>query len=84
MILTVNVKPNAHETKIVGWRDAGTVMIAITAPPVEGKANQKLIDFLADKLNLPITFIAIKRGPSGKVKHLALPDGINLSNIKRD
>ena len=82
MILAVHVKPNSHATKIVQWRDAGTVVIAVAAPATEGKANQALIKFLADKLGIAKSLIQIKRGHSSRVKHLSLPDKTNLSLLK--
>lgn len=78
MILTVHVKPNAKETKIVSWRDVGTVVIAIAAPPVDGKANAELIKFLAKKLGIAKSLVEIKRGQGSKVKHVELPDYTKL------
>ncbi|MBU1126355.1 YggU family protein [Patescibacteria group bacterium] len=82
MILTVEVKPNAHESKIVAWKDRGTVVIAIKAPPVDGKANQELVKFLAKELNVPKTQIEIVRGQGSRVKHIRLPDKTNLEVIQ--
>ena len=82
MILTVEVKPNAHETKIMSWKDAGTVVIAIKSPPVYGKANQELIKFLSKQLKIAKSLIEIKRGQGNRVKHVSLPDPINLSSLK--
>jgi uncharacterized protein (TIGR00251 family) len=78
MILVVHVKPNARETKIISWRDRGTIIIAIKAPPVDGKANRELLRFLASKLGVPKTHLEIKRGQSGRVKQILLPDGADI------
>lgn len=83
MILTIEVKPNSKETKIIAWRDAGTVKIAIKAPPVEGQANLELIKFLSDKLNIAKSLIEIKRGHAGRVKHVQLPDEVDLDQIRK-
>lgn len=74
MILTVHVKANAKENKVLGWMDEGTVRISIKAPAVEGKANAELIHFIADKLDLPKSAVDIKRGHNAPIKHLSLPD----------
>ena len=79
MILTVEVKPNTRETKIVAWKDAQTVVIAVAAPPTEGKANRELINFLARELKIAKTLIEIKRGQGARVKHIKIPDGTNLA-----
>lgn len=81
MILTVHVKPNARETKIISWKDAGTVIIAVAAPPVDGRANKKLINFLAKRLGIAKSLIEIKRGQGSRVKHLSIPDSTNLDLI---
>ncbi|MDA0208071.1 MAG: DUF167 domain-containing protein [bacterium] len=81
MLLTILVKPNSHQTKIVGWRDRSTVVIAVCEPAVDGKANRALILFLAKRLNLPKSRVEIRRGQSGRVKHVHLPDDANLRLI---
>ena len=81
MILTVEVKPNARETKVISWKDAQTVIIAIAAAPVDGKANQTLIRFLAKELRVAKSLIEIKRGQGARVKHVSLPDGTDLSTL---
>ncbi|MFH1711878.1 MAG: DUF167 domain-containing protein [Patescibacteria group bacterium] len=78
MILTVEVKPNAHETKIVAWKDAATVVVAIAAPPTEGKANQELIKFLSKEFGVAKSLIEIVRGQGSRVKHVKIPDGTKL------
>lgn len=82
MILTVHVKPNAKETKVTGWLDSGTVVIAIHAPPAEGKANEELIKFVAESLSLPKTFVVLKRGHTSRVKHLEIPDATPLAGLQ--
>jgi uncharacterized protein len=84
MILVVHVKPNARETKIISWRDKGTIIVAIKAPPVNGKGNRELLRFLADKLGVPKTHLEIKRGQSGRVKQVLLPDSTDLDRLTTD
>ena len=82
MILTVHVKPNAQETKIVAWQDAATVTIAVHALPKEGEANRELINFLAKRLKVAKSLVEIKRGQGSRVKHVSIPDKIQLSALK--
>lgn len=82
MILTVHVKPGSSQTRVVAWLDSGTVVIALTAPPVDGKANDALIRFLADTLDIPKTFVTIKRGQSSRVKHIELPPNTDLTPLR--
>lgn len=81
MILTVHVKPGAKQTRVVAWRDERSVTIAIAAPPIDGKANQELIRFLSQQLGVAKSLITIKRGHSGRVKHIGLPEGTMLKNF---
>lgn len=81
MILGVQVKPNARATKVVGWADARTVVLAIAAPPVDGKANDEVVRFLAKTLGLPKSAVTIERGATSRVKHVSLPDGTDLAPL---
>lgn len=82
MILTVHAKPNSSQTKVKCWLDSATVCIDLCAPPIDGKANTELIDFLSKKLNIAKSFISIKRGQSGRVKHISLPDNVDLKLLQ--
>ena len=75
MILIIHVKPNAKVTKVISKLDDQTFVIALHAPATEGKANEELVEFLSEKLNIPKTFINLKRGHNSRVKHLEIPDG---------
>lgn len=81
MTLTVHVKPNAKATKFIAWLDERTVAIALHAPATEGKANEELVGFLSDRLNIPKTFIVLKRGLASRVKHVEIPDGTTLAGL---
>jgi uncharacterized protein YggU (UPF0235/DUF167 family) len=82
MLLVVHAKPNAHETKVVGWLDGETVVIALRAAPDDGKANIELVDFLSDKLNIPKTFINLKTGHQSRVKRIELPEGTSMGGLR--
>lgn len=51
--LAIRVTPKASRNAIVGVLDDGTIKVHLTAPPVEGEANQALLDFLAEVLDVP-------------------------------
>ncbi len=82
MILTVHIKPNAKKDQVKAWLDSGTVKIDIAAPEVDNKANRALIEFLSKNLGAAKSLITIKRGHSSRVKHIELPDSVDLSLIK--
>jgi uncharacterized protein len=72
MRLTIRVSPNASKTEIAG-RGGGVLRIRLAAPPVDGKANEKLIEFLADEFEVPKSSIRIVSGATSKTKIVELP-----------
>jgi uncharacterized protein len=65
--LAVRVHPGARKVGVTGVH-ADAVKIALTAPPVDGKANEALIAFLAEALRLPRARIAIVVGATSRAK----------------
>jgi uncharacterized protein (TIGR00251 family) len=63
----VRVQPRAHKNAVTG--EMGEAMkIALTAPPVEGKANDACVAFLAELLNVPRGSVTIISGHSSRNK----------------
>jgi uncharacterized protein len=65
--LAVRLHPGARKNGVTGVH-ADAVKIALTAPPVDGKANEALIAFLADELRLPRTRIVLVSGITSRAK----------------
>lgn len=65
--LTLRVQPRAARTRVVG-RHGDALKVQVAAPPVEGAANEAVIDCLADWLDVPRRAITIARGASGRDK----------------
>ena len=72
--LAIRVTPRASRNEIVEILADGTVKIRLTAPPVEGKANEALIKFLADILGVAQSRIEIVAGANGKDKLVSILD----------
>jgi uncharacterized protein (TIGR00251 family) len=72
MLLTVAVVPNASKTELVGWVE-GALKIRLAAPPVDGKANEELVRFLAKLFELAPSEISIDKGATGKRKRVNIP-----------
>jgi uncharacterized protein len=66
--LTVRVTPRASRNRIVEVLDDGTVKIHLTAAPVDGEANARLLVFLSDVLGVPKSQIEIVAGLTGRDK----------------
>ena len=65
----IKVQPGAVKNEIVGVQE-DTLKIKINTPPVKGKANRVLIDFLAKKLRVKRTEVEIIGGHTSKVKKI--------------
>ncbi|QDK36531.1 DUF167 domain-containing protein [Bdellovibrio sp. NC01] len=65
------IQPKSSKNEIVGSHN-GLLKIKITAPPVDGKANEGLIAFLSDYFDLPKRDITIIRGDTGRQKTVEL------------
>ena len=65
--IAVRVTPRASRNKIVEMMADGTIKIHIAAPPVDGEANEALIRFLAEVLNVPKSRLEIVGGLAGLV-----------------
>lgn len=74
--LKIKVIPRSSRNEIVGFMDDGTLKLKLTAPPVDGQANQAVRKYLSDLFKVPVGNIDII---SGKTSHnkLILITGIN-------
>ena len=65
------IQPKSSKNEVVGPHN-GLLKIKITAPPVDGKANECLVEFLSDILDIPKRDISIVRGETGRNKTVEL------------
>jgi hypothetical protein len=80
----VRVQPGAKRTGITGICSATTrphLNIALQAPPVEGKANEALIAYLAKTFSIARSRIKIIYGERDRIKLLVL-NGLNVSEAE--
>jgi uncharacterized protein len=69
--LAVSVSPNAKRTAADGLHD-GALRVRLAAPPVDGKANDMLVAWLAAELGLPRRAVTLVRGQTARRKSLAI------------
>jgi uncharacterized protein (TIGR00251 family) len=79
--LAVRVQARARRDEIAGER-AGSLLVRVTAPPVEGKANAAVCRLLAERLRLAPGRIAVVRGASSRDKLIEI-DGIEAGELRR-
>jgi uncharacterized protein len=65
--IAIRVQPRAPRDEIAGER-AGALLVRVTAPPVEGKANDAVCRLLAKRLGVAPRRVAVVRGGSGRDK----------------
>jgi len=78
----VRVVPKSSRNEVVEFMGDGTVRIHLTAPPVEGKANRLLIDFLAELFQVKPSQIAIVAGEKSKNKIISV-DGLSPNEVEQ-
>jgi uncharacterized protein (TIGR00251 family) len=65
--LAIKVIPNAPRTELAGWL-GDALKIKVHAPALEGRANDELCRFLAEKLGLPKRAVTLLQGEKSRQK----------------
>ena len=77
----VKVHPRAKKNAITG--EVGDALkLALTAPPVDGKANQACVEFFAKLLNVPRSSVTIAAGQTSRNKVIRVA-GISAEELKK-
>ncbi|HUV68019.1 MAG TPA: DUF167 domain-containing protein [Terracidiphilus sp.] len=82
--VAVRAQPGAKKTAIVGVYGEGAaaqLKIAVQAPPVEGRANSALIEFLADKFDVAKSYVELVSGELSRSK-VFLVRGVSLERAE--
>lgn len=70
-VLRVAVSPQARHAGADGLHD-GALRVRLIAPPVDGKANEALLGWLADELRVPRRMLRLLRGQTARRKEIAI------------
>ncbi|MFC2067650.1 DUF167 domain-containing protein [Chloroflexota bacterium] len=79
--ISVRVQPRAVKNVVVSFTN-DVWQIRLIAPPVKGKANQELVDFLSQILGIAKSSVSIIKGHTNKNKLLAI-NGLSQKDIIR-
>ena len=74
--------PRAARTDIVGFDGEGRLLVRLAAPPVDGKANEMLIQLLAVTFGIPKRRVTLLRGERGRAKLIEV-EGMHEDELKR-
>lgn len=66
--IEVKVEPRSSQKGIAGVMDNNVLKVKLTSPPVEGAANEQLIEVLAEELKVKRSQVRVIRGQSSKRK----------------
>lgn len=80
VLLRLHVQPGARKTEIVGLH-GDALKVRLAAPPVDGKANACLIEFLAGKLGVPLVRVALVSGGASRRKRLRV-SGVSVEALE--
>lgn len=71
--ISLRVQPKASRNSIKIESD-DRIRVALTAPPVNGKANKALVSYLAEALGVPKRLITVVRGETSREKTLFIDE----------
>ena len=77
--IAVRVQARARDNQVVGLRD-GALVVRVTAPPLDGRANDALRRLLAERLGVRASSVTIVRGERSRDK-LVRVDGIDQAAV---
>ena len=78
--LEAKVIPGASRDEVAGTM-GNAVKIKLRAPPVEGRANEALVEFLSEQLDLPRRAISLVHGDTSRQKLLRI-EGLDLAAVR--
>jgi len=80
VILEILVAPRASSNRVIGIH-AERLKLAVTAPPVDGRANERIVEFLAELLGVPKRAVVITVGETGRRKQVTVT-GVALDTVR--
>jgi uncharacterized protein (TIGR00251 family) len=79
VVITVRVIPRAGRSDVAGTRD-GALLVRLNAPPVEGAANEELIEVIANALRVPKRAVTIVSGEGRRTKRVRVA-GVDADHV---
>lgn len=77
VMLAVHAQPGARRTEVVG-RHGDAIKIRVAAPPVDDRANDALVAFVANAFGVRRSAVTIRSGSSSRHKRLRIA-GVDLA-----
>ena len=80
--IAVHVQPNASRSEVSAEID-GALKIRLNAPPVDGKANEALERFIADRLGVARRAVSVSHGQTSRQKLLEVQTDLGIDEVRR-
>ncbi len=77
----VRLQPRAARDEIVGVRD-GALMVRVSAPPVQGRANEALCRLIAARAGVAKSRVSVARGAGSRDKLVSV-EGVDAAKLER-
>ncbi len=77
--ITLHIQPGARKTEVAGLH-GDALKIRLAAPPVDGKANEALLRFVAETLKIQRTAVSLKSGQTSRRKVIEV-DGTTMTAV---
>jgi len=71
LTLTLHIQPGAKRTDVAGLHGEA-LKIRLAAPPIEGRANEALLKFIAESFGVPLRQVELKQGSQSRHKVVAI------------
>lgn len=79
----VQITPNAKKSEVIGVHD-DALKLRLRAQPIEGKANEALTRYLADRLDVPKSAVTITHGHTNKRKIIEISTAtLTVDDVRR-
>jgi uncharacterized protein (TIGR00251 family) len=78
--IAIRLQPRAKRDEVVGER-GGAIVVRVTAPPVDGKANAALCAFVARTANVPPSRVGVVRGQTSRDKIVRV-EGVTEADLR--
>ena len=79
-LIAIHVQPGARKTEVIGLYGEA-IKIKVAATPERGIANEALVDFIAERLDIPKNAVKLVRGRTGRSKTIAV-EGMTEEEVR--
>jgi len=81
IVLSFHVQPNAPRTEVQG-EHGGALKLRLAAPPVDGKANEALVRWVAERLDVARSAVELIAGEKDRRKRVLVKTALGMAAIE--